>query len=132
LENAGLLDGLAADKLKAEAQTIAADRWKWIKLAVDVPYGHAHRARTGRHASGRTFSAPDASRLSPISLARIEGVGSAARSQPAEEIVAEIARDARETLRRLGETVIRLSMALSARVRLGGPMRRIHGSFPGL
>ena len=45
LENAGLLDGLVAEKLKAEGETIAAEGWKWIELAVDVPYGHAHRLR---------------------------------------------------------------------------------------
>ena len=45
LENAGLLDGLVAAKLKAEAETIAAEGWKWIEVAVDVPYGHAHRLR---------------------------------------------------------------------------------------
>jgi ParB family chromosome partitioning protein len=45
LENVGLLDGLVAEKLKAEAETIAAEGWKWIEVAVDVPYGHAHRLR---------------------------------------------------------------------------------------
>jgi ParB family chromosome partitioning protein len=45
LENAGLLDGLVAEKLKAEAETIAAEGWKWIEVAVDVPYGHARRLR---------------------------------------------------------------------------------------
>ena len=37
-----------------------------------------------------------------------QGVGLATRSQPAGEIVAEIVRDARETLRRLGETAMRV------------------------
>ena len=45
LENVGLLDGLVAEKLKAEAETIAAEGWRWIEVAVDVPYGHAHRLR---------------------------------------------------------------------------------------
>ena len=45
LENVGLLDGLVAERLKAEAETIAAEGWKWIEVAVDVPYGHAHRLR---------------------------------------------------------------------------------------
>jgi ParB family chromosome partitioning protein len=45
LENAGLLDGLVAEKLKAEAEAIAAEGWKWTEVAVDVPYGHAHRLR---------------------------------------------------------------------------------------
>ena len=45
LENVGLLDGLVAEKLKAEAEKIAAEGWKWIEVAVDFPYGHAHRLR---------------------------------------------------------------------------------------
>ena len=45
LENVGLLDGLVTEKLKAEAEAIAAEGWKWIEVAVDVPYGHAHRLR---------------------------------------------------------------------------------------
>ncbi len=45
LENVGLLDGLVAEKLKAEAATIAAEGWKWIEAAVDFPYGHAHHLR---------------------------------------------------------------------------------------
>jgi len=45
LENVGLLDGLVAEKLKAEAETIAAEGWKWIEVAIDFPYGHAHGLR---------------------------------------------------------------------------------------
>jgi ParB family chromosome partitioning protein len=45
LENVGLLDGLVAEKLKAEAETIAAEGWKWIEVDVDFPYGHTHDLR---------------------------------------------------------------------------------------
>ncbi|HEY5210982.1 MAG TPA: hypothetical protein VIJ42_16205 [Stellaceae bacterium] len=45
LENVGLLDGLVAEKLKAEAETIAAEGWKWIEVDVDFPYGHTHHLR---------------------------------------------------------------------------------------
>ncbi|AGK59803.1 ParB domain-containing protein nuclease [Hyphomicrobium denitrificans 1NES1] len=45
LENVGLLDGLVAEKLKAEAETIAAEGWKWIEVNVDFPYGHTHHLR---------------------------------------------------------------------------------------
>jgi ParB family chromosome partitioning protein len=31
---------LVAEKLKAEAETIAAEGWKWIEVAIDFPYGH--------------------------------------------------------------------------------------------
>ncbi|MCW8307620.1 ParB/RepB/Spo0J family partition protein [Acidiphilium sp. PA] len=40
LEDVALLDRLADEKLKAEAETIAAEGWKWIEVAVDFPYGH--------------------------------------------------------------------------------------------
>ncbi|WP_040297808.1 ParB/RepB/Spo0J family partition protein [Afipia sp. 1NLS2] len=40
LENVALLDSLVAEKLKAEAEKIAAEGWKWIEVAVDFPYGH--------------------------------------------------------------------------------------------
>jgi ParB family chromosome partitioning protein len=38
LQDAGLLDRLVGEKLKAEAETIAAEGWKWIEVAVSVPY----------------------------------------------------------------------------------------------
>jgi ParB family chromosome partitioning protein len=40
LEDLALLDRLVAEKLKTEAETIAAEGWKWIEVAVDFPYGH--------------------------------------------------------------------------------------------
>ncbi|MDJ0448829.1 ParB/RepB/Spo0J family partition protein [Methylocystis sp. JR02] len=40
LEDVALLDRLVAEKLKTEAETIAAEGWKWIEVAVDFPYGH--------------------------------------------------------------------------------------------
>lgn len=39
LEDIALLDGLVAEKLKAEAETIATEGWKWIEVAFDFPYG---------------------------------------------------------------------------------------------
>jgi hypothetical protein len=39
LEDVALLDGLVAEKRKAEAETIAAEGWKWIEL----PGCEAHR-----------------------------------------------------------------------------------------
>ena len=45
LENVGLLDGLVAEKLKPEAEKIAAEGWKWIEVNVDFPFGHTHRLR---------------------------------------------------------------------------------------
>ncbi|HEX3663754.1 MAG TPA: ParB/RepB/Spo0J family partition protein [Rhizomicrobium sp.] len=45
LENVGLLNALVDEKLKAAAETIAAEGWKWIEAIVDVPFGHTHRLR---------------------------------------------------------------------------------------
>jgi ParB family chromosome partitioning protein len=45
LEDVALLDRLVADKLKVEAEAIAAEGWKWISVAVETPYGHASGLR---------------------------------------------------------------------------------------
>jgi ParB family chromosome partitioning protein len=45
LENVALLDALVAEKLKAEAEKIAAEGWKWIEVNVDFPFGHTHHLR---------------------------------------------------------------------------------------
>jgi ParB family chromosome partitioning protein len=45
LEDIGLLDRLVAEKLKAEAETIAAEGWKWIEVDIDFLYGHANHLR---------------------------------------------------------------------------------------
>ena len=45
LENVALLDNLAATKLKAEAEKIAGEGWKWIEANVDFPFGHTHHLR---------------------------------------------------------------------------------------
>jgi ParB family chromosome partitioning protein len=40
LQDPVLLERLVGDKLKAEAETIAAEGWIWIEVAVGFPYGH--------------------------------------------------------------------------------------------
>ena len=45
LESVALLDRLVAEKLKTEAEKIAAEGWKWIEVATEFPYGHAHGLR---------------------------------------------------------------------------------------
>ncbi|WP_334539560.1 ParB/RepB/Spo0J family partition protein [Bradyrhizobium sp. AZCC 1708] len=45
LQDVPLLDRLVAEKLKAEAEAIAKEGWKWISVAVDFPYGHAAALR---------------------------------------------------------------------------------------
>ena len=41
LQDVPLLDRLVTEKLKTEAEGVAAEGWKWIAVAVDFPYGHA-------------------------------------------------------------------------------------------
>jgi ParB family chromosome partitioning protein len=41
LQDVALLDRLVTAKLTAEAETIAKEGWRWIKVAVDFPFGHA-------------------------------------------------------------------------------------------
>ncbi|MDA9426219.1 ParB/RepB/Spo0J family partition protein [Bradyrhizobium sp. CCBAU 53380] len=45
LQDVVLLDRLVTEKLKAEAETIAAEGWKWISVAVEFSYGHTHGLR---------------------------------------------------------------------------------------
>ena len=45
LQDVPLLDRLVSEKLKTEAEFIAAEGWKWIAVAVDFPYGHTHGLR---------------------------------------------------------------------------------------
>ena len=45
LQDVPLLDRLVTEKLKAEAETIAAEGWKWIAVALNFPYGHTDGLR---------------------------------------------------------------------------------------
>ena len=45
LQDPVLLDRLVGEKLKAEAETIAAEGWKWVEVAMTFPYGHDHGLR---------------------------------------------------------------------------------------
>ncbi len=45
LQDVGLLDRLATEKLATEAKEIAAEGWKWIEVAVDFQYGHVRHLR---------------------------------------------------------------------------------------
>jgi ParB family chromosome partitioning protein len=52
VEDLGLLDRMVGEKLKAEAEAIAARGWKWVEAALHFPYGRTAGLRrlTGRHA----------------------------------------------------------------------------------
>ena len=45
LQDAALLDRLVAEKLKAQAEAVAAEGWAWVEAAVSFPYGHDHALR---------------------------------------------------------------------------------------
>jgi ParB family chromosome partitioning protein len=45
LQDPVLLDRLVGEKLKVEAEAIAAEGWKWIEVAVNFPYGHLQGLR---------------------------------------------------------------------------------------
>ena len=45
LQDVPLLDRLVTEKLKAEAEMLSVDGWKWISVAVDFPYGHTNGLR---------------------------------------------------------------------------------------
>ena len=45
LEDVALLERLVADKLRTEAETVAAEGWKWLDVAATFPYGHDHGHR---------------------------------------------------------------------------------------
>ncbi|MEZ5801951.1 MAG: ParB N-terminal domain-containing protein [Rhizobiaceae bacterium] len=45
LQDPALLDRMVAEKLKATADQIAEEGWKWIEVAVSFPHGHDHGLR---------------------------------------------------------------------------------------
>jgi ParB family chromosome partitioning protein len=45
LQDVPLLDRLVTEKLKADAEAIATEGWKWIAVAVDFPFGHTGELR---------------------------------------------------------------------------------------
>jgi ParB family chromosome partitioning protein len=45
LQDPALLDRLAEEKLRAEAEHLVQEGWKWIAAAIDFPYGHKQGLR---------------------------------------------------------------------------------------
>jgi ParB family chromosome partitioning protein len=45
LEDPALLDRLVAERLQVAAQALAAEGWKWIEVATDLPYGYSQGLR---------------------------------------------------------------------------------------
>ena len=65
LQDPALLDRLVIDKLKAEAETLRAEGWKWIAVAPDFPYGHTAGLR---RLDGQTVDLTDEERASREAL----------------------------------------------------------------
>ncbi len=65
LQDPALLDRLVAEKLKAEAEAIAAEGWKWLEVAVSLPYGHDHDLR---ELTGATIDLTDEERATREAL----------------------------------------------------------------
>ena len=45
LQDPALLDRLVTEKLKAAAESLSGEGWKWIAVAIDFPYGHTSGLR---------------------------------------------------------------------------------------
>jgi ParB family chromosome partitioning protein len=45
LEGPALLDRLVAERLQVAAEALAAEGWKWVEVATDLPYGYSHGLR---------------------------------------------------------------------------------------
>ncbi|MDB5577726.1 MAG: plasmid partitioning protein [Bradyrhizobium sp.] len=45
VEDAGLVEMLANEQLREEAEKLAGEGWKWIEIAIDFPYGHTNGLR---------------------------------------------------------------------------------------
>jgi ParB family transcriptional regulator, chromosome partitioning protein len=61
LQDPALLDRLVIEKLKAKAETLPAEGWKWITIAPDFPYGHTAGLR---RLDGQTVDLTDEERAS--------------------------------------------------------------------
>lgn len=92
LQDAALLGRLVADKLKAEAEVLAAEGWAWVDAALSFPYGHDHALR---QITGSTVDLTEAERASREAL-RDEYDSLEAEHAEAEELPEEVDR-------RLGE-----------------------------
>lgn len=56
LQDVGLLDRLATNKLQREAESITAEGWKWVEVGIDFPYGHTAGLR---HLTGEVVPLTD-------------------------------------------------------------------------
>jgi ParB family transcriptional regulator, chromosome partitioning protein len=62
MQDPALLDQLLTEKLRTAADDIAAEGWKWVEAAIELPYGHEHGARRITGASEPLTAADEAAR----------------------------------------------------------------------
>ncbi|HWJ75225.1 MAG TPA: ParB N-terminal domain-containing protein [Kaistia sp.] len=86
LQDVGLLDRLVAEKLKAAAEAIAAEGWKWIEVAVSFPYD----AVRGLHEVSGTPVDLTAEEQATISALTAEQARLEAEYQDADELPDEV------------------------------------------
>ena len=67
LQDVGLLDRLVAEKLKAAADEIAAEGWKWVEASLSIPYGATHGMRA---LSGTPIEMTDEEQATRMALQR--------------------------------------------------------------
>jgi ParB family transcriptional regulator, chromosome partitioning protein len=65
LQDAALLDSLVIEKLKVESEKLRTERWKWIVVAPDFPYGHTAGLR---RLDGQTVDLTDEERATREAL----------------------------------------------------------------
>ncbi len=97
LENPALLDRLVSDKLKAIADDVAAEGWRWIAVDTDLPYGHDRGLRVLTATFADLTEEERAAREAlpddiDARLGEIEAALSAFENRPAIYDAAEIAR----------------------------------------
>jgi ParB family transcriptional regulator, chromosome partitioning protein len=86
LDDPALLDRLVTEKLKREAETIAAEGWRWIEVATELPFGHSHGLR---RIDGRASELSD-DEQSQLDAAQTEYNALSDEYQDAEELPDEI------------------------------------------
>jgi ParB family chromosome partitioning protein len=92
LQDPALLDRLVIEKLKAEAEKLRMEGWKWISVATDFPYGHTAGLR---RLDGHTVDLTDEETATRNALeAELDGL---------EQQYAEVDEVPEEVDRRLGE-----------------------------
>jgi ParB family transcriptional regulator, chromosome partitioning protein len=86
LDDPALLDRLVAQKLKLEAETIAAEGWRWIEAATELPFGYTHGLR---RIDGRAAELTD-DEQSQLDTAQAEYNSLSDEYQDAEELPDEV------------------------------------------